>query len=148
MTIEEVTMNADYPILVGYDGSKESDAALRWALEEARVRRVAVRVIHSAMPNMVTTGMSMGYYAPDEAALVASGNELLAQAQAHAHHWAPDVTTTTKLRPDQPCHQPAQREPMPRSWSSSGRGGCKASTRCWSAPRPCRWPRTRPSRSS
>jgi len=97
MTTEEAMMNADNPILVGYDGSKQSEAALRWALEEARVRRVPVRVVHSAMPEVVTTGMGVGYYAPDEEALVAAGNEVLAEAAAHAKEWAPDVTTTTKL---------------------------------------------------
>lgn len=33
-------------IIVGVDGSAESLQALRWALEEARLRKTAVRVVH------------------------------------------------------------------------------------------------------
>ncbi|MFF0862095.1 universal stress protein [Nonomuraea sp. NPDC003560] len=38
---------ADRPILVGYDDSPESRDALRWAVEEARLRRVSVLVCHA-----------------------------------------------------------------------------------------------------
>jgi nucleotide-binding universal stress UspA family protein len=34
-------------IVVGVDGSDESKAALRWAVEEARLRGAAVRVVHA-----------------------------------------------------------------------------------------------------
>jgi nucleotide-binding universal stress UspA family protein len=34
-------------IVVGVDGSEESKAALRWAVEEARLRGAAVRVVHA-----------------------------------------------------------------------------------------------------
>ncbi|MGW2219959.1 universal stress protein [Nonomuraea sp. NPDC001684] len=38
---------ADRPILVGYDDSPESRDALRWAVEEARLRRLPVLVCHA-----------------------------------------------------------------------------------------------------
>lgn len=34
-------------IVVGVDGSEESKAALRWALEEAKLRKASVRVVHA-----------------------------------------------------------------------------------------------------
>lgn len=38
-------------IVVGVDGSEQAQAALRWALEEARLRQVRVAVIHAYVPN-------------------------------------------------------------------------------------------------
>jgi nucleotide-binding universal stress UspA family protein len=40
-------------IVVGVDGSEESKAALRWAVEEARLRGAAVRVVHVWMARPV-----------------------------------------------------------------------------------------------
>jgi nucleotide-binding universal stress UspA family protein len=34
-------------IVVGYDGSDHADAALRWALDEARLRVAPLRVVHA-----------------------------------------------------------------------------------------------------
>ncbi|GAA2437597.1 universal stress protein [Actinomadura vinacea] len=34
-------------VLVGYDGSNESEAALRWAVEEARLRGLPLKVLHA-----------------------------------------------------------------------------------------------------
>jgi nucleotide-binding universal stress UspA family protein len=45
----------DRLIVVGVDGSEEAKAALRWALEEARLRGAALRVVHGwwAYPALV-----------------------------------------------------------------------------------------------
>lgn len=45
-------------IMVGVDGSAESDAALRWATDEAVMRRVPMTLVHVAAP--VVTGWPMG----------------------------------------------------------------------------------------
>jgi nucleotide-binding universal stress UspA family protein len=34
------------PIVVGYDGSPPACRALAWALEEARLRKLPVRLVH------------------------------------------------------------------------------------------------------
>jgi len=41
-------------IVVGVDGSEESRAALRWAVEEARLRKAAVLAVHAwwAIPEL------------------------------------------------------------------------------------------------
>ncbi|PRC42809.1 universal stress protein, partial [Mycobacterium sp. ITM-2017-0098] len=48
------TPSIDYGILVGIDGSPESHAALRWAAEEAALRRCPVTLMHVVAPIVVT----------------------------------------------------------------------------------------------
>jgi nucleotide-binding universal stress UspA family protein len=49
-------------IVVGVDGSAESKAALRWAIEEARLRQATLRAVHAWMyPTMFA-----GAYIPPE----------------------------------------------------------------------------------
>jgi nucleotide-binding universal stress UspA family protein len=43
-------------IVVGVDGSAESVEALRWAIEEARLRKTAVRAVHVWQYPLATTG--------------------------------------------------------------------------------------------
>jgi nucleotide-binding universal stress UspA family protein len=46
-------------IVVGVDGSAESKEALRWALDEARLRHASVRVVHAwSLPAL---GVGLGY---------------------------------------------------------------------------------------
>ncbi len=48
-------------IVVGVDGSAGSDAALRWALEEAKLRGVSLRVVHVyQLPQLPLDGVVMG----------------------------------------------------------------------------------------
>lgn len=42
---EEASMSAEHPIVVGVDASPGTDAALRWAIEDAGTRNVAVRLV-------------------------------------------------------------------------------------------------------
>lgn len=46
-------------IVVGVDGSPGSDAALRWALAEARLRAVPVRAVNAFQPPVLTDGLLM-----------------------------------------------------------------------------------------
>lgn len=48
------TSSTDHGILVGVDGSPESHAALRWAAEEAVLRRSPVTLMHVVAPIVVT----------------------------------------------------------------------------------------------
>ncbi len=48
-------------IVVGVDGSEAGDAALRWALAEARLRRAEVRVVHAYQaPHAAITEAGLG----------------------------------------------------------------------------------------
>jgi nucleotide-binding universal stress UspA family protein len=62
-------------IVVGVDGSPGSDAALRWALDEARLRNASVRVVHSyetPQPSVADAGIGLAapaahaVFSPDE----------------------------------------------------------------------------------
>jgi nucleotide-binding universal stress UspA family protein len=52
-------------IVVGVDGSPGSDAALRWALEEARLREAVVRVVHAyQVPQTTPVDAGVGIAGP------------------------------------------------------------------------------------
>lgn len=46
----------DGPVVVGVDGSEHSRRALRWALDEAALRRVRVLAVHGWSPSAIETG--------------------------------------------------------------------------------------------
>jgi nucleotide-binding universal stress UspA family protein len=45
-------------ILVGVDGSSASDAAVRWAVREAAIRRLPITVIHAVAPTPIDSTMA------------------------------------------------------------------------------------------
>lgn len=47
-------MPADYGILVGVDGSAESEGAVRWAAEEAAMRHLPITLMHVIVPVVVS----------------------------------------------------------------------------------------------
>jgi nucleotide-binding universal stress UspA family protein len=75
-------------IVIGVDGSPGSDAALRWALDEARLRNATVRVVHAyEAPQLSAAEAGVGLGAP-AAHAVFSPNEVeqfQASAEKEAH---------------------------------------------------------------
>lgn len=57
-------------VVVGIDGSKGAQRALEWALEEARLRGLALRVVHAhrapAVPTHVVDGAGLYIGVPEE----------------------------------------------------------------------------------
>ena len=90
-------MHSDKAVLVGYDGSSQSRLALRWALDEARRRRLPVTILHADIPDVLLNGLSMGYYEPTGDARQAEGQALLTDAAALAAEWAPGVSVSPML---------------------------------------------------
>jgi nucleotide-binding universal stress UspA family protein len=82
-------------IVVGVDGSEESKAALRWALDEGRLRGASVRAIYAwAFPHMATWP---GYVAPVQVnidALQHDAEEFLDSVIAEAKTEGVDVGRT------------------------------------------------------
>lgn len=84
------------PIVVGVDGSQQSLKAVDWALEEARYRRLPVRIVHIAVrwEYSAAAPPEPGLEAPrpEEAAL-----RVLELAEEHARSRAPDLEIDTRL---------------------------------------------------
>jgi len=70
-------------VVVGIDGSPHSQVALTWAIEEARLRGLGLRIIH-AFPALVTYwgSTSSEYYPKEEAGARKMFDETLAAAPA------------------------------------------------------------------
>lgn len=86
------TTTAHKPILVGFDGSDQSVAALDWALDEAERRNLPVHVLVARdVPSVPHPGLSPAPH-PWPQALA---QELLRSARAHASRRSPTVHVTT-----------------------------------------------------
>jgi nucleotide-binding universal stress UspA family protein len=85
-------------IVVGVDGSEPSNAALRWALTEGRLRGATVEAVHSwEVP--VVFGPVAGSFPYDTEAIEKAGRELLDQVvdRALADLGSPEVTVERTL---------------------------------------------------
>lgn len=72
-------------IVVGVDGSPGSDAALRWALEEARLRGSTLRVVHAYdLPNVALSDVGLGAAGIPAPAVMARDEADAARAAAEA----------------------------------------------------------------
>ena len=80
------------PILVGYDGSDSSDAALGWALDAARLRGTSVRVMHAEPPFLAPGLAFAGPPGTPGDTPIRAGEQTLAVGLVRARRLAPDVT--------------------------------------------------------
>ncbi len=79
-------------IVVGVDGSEESKAALRWALDEGRLRGARVRALYAwSFPPMATSWGYVGPAAIDLGALQREAGERLDSVIAEAKTEGVDV---------------------------------------------------------
>jgi nucleotide-binding universal stress UspA family protein len=80
-------------VLVGFDGSKESETALGWAVREARLRRLPLRVVHAwRWP------YSVDYIDHEGTAIVKRmGEHILDRAVFLAHRMAPELDVRKEL---------------------------------------------------
>jgi nucleotide-binding universal stress UspA family protein len=84
-------------IVVGVDGSPGSDAALRWALEEARLRDAAVRVVHAYLvPQTMPAEAGVGIAGPTRHPVFSA--EDLERLQAAAEKEAQGIIDTSLER--------------------------------------------------
>ena len=90
-------------IVVGYDGSVTSRAALEWGIAEARARHTSLRIVHVlASPAVAVTGY--GIYEPLDSELVLKvGEQTLASAVERVQEIAPDLEVDTRLIPGPPA---------------------------------------------
>jgi nucleotide-binding universal stress UspA family protein len=84
-------------IVVGVDGSEGAAAAVRWAAEEARARRVPMHLVYAySLPPLVTTGFAPVALPLDDSHLAQEATEVVEAAAALAASIAPGVGVTTE----------------------------------------------------
>jgi nucleotide-binding universal stress UspA family protein len=88
-------------IVVGIDASEDSLRALRWALEEAKLRDASVELVH-AYPIPELTAMPMIVTLPSDDELQKAAEQVLADALASVGG-AGDVPVATVARPGSPA---------------------------------------------
>ena len=72
-------------IVVGVDGSASSNTALRWALDEARLRGVPLEAVHAfVLPQVSTTSQALHLIETEFASYRAVGAEIVDRALSEA----------------------------------------------------------------
>ncbi len=90
-------------IVVGIDGSTSSENALLWAIDQAKIERRALTLVH-AVHAMSPTSMDWGVFYPEHAreAMQVEGHEVLAKAKAMVESRGPEVEVHEVFRFDDP----------------------------------------------
>lgn len=90
-------------LIVGIDGSPESEAAMGWALEEARRRDLEVELVYALAVPVVSDAYGMVMTRPDIDELTDYSQKLLDAALASAQDVAPEVAVTARLASGPPA---------------------------------------------
>ena len=106
-------------LIVGIDGSPESEAAMAWALEEASRRDLEVELIYALAVPVVSDAYGMVMTRPDIDELTDYSRKLLDAALASAQATAPDVTVSARLAPRQASASATKLKTQSLSSSSS-----------------------------
>lgn len=88
-------------IVVGVDGSEESERALAWAADEARRRNAKLRVVH-AWFEVFLDGYFAAPMAYERDAVVAAAQEILDKAVASVPAGSPELAVDAELVHGQP----------------------------------------------
>ncbi|WP_233529842.1 universal stress protein [Antrihabitans stalagmiti] len=84
------------PVVVGFDASRSSKEALRWAAGDAERRRVPLSIVHAVFTPL-DYGPGLSYTESDMGRLEAEGAELLSAAKQMVLETSPDLEVTTEL---------------------------------------------------
>jgi len=98
---------ASHPIVVGVDGSVSALHAVRWAAQEAALRRIPLRLVHSVP-------LSADKHLGSVEALEAQGRQYVAQALAAVRQTYPEVTVDVEVDSGDPV-------PVLVAWSQHAR---------------------------
>ncbi|GAA1926190.1 universal stress protein [Streptomyces sodiiphilus] len=78
------------PVIVGFDGSKESQAALDWAAREAKLRDLPLHLVHAWIADPLQTAITMDN---------SGAKRLMEEAEAALAESHPGLPVTTELLP-------------------------------------------------
>lgn len=90
-------------LVVGIDGSKESEAAMAWGLEQAARRDLEVELVHALAVPVVSDAYGMVMTRPDIDELSEYSQGLLDAALASARSQAPDLEIRARLASGPPA---------------------------------------------
>lgn len=90
-------------LVVGVDGSTESAVALRWAVEEAGRRGLALKLVYALAIPVVSDAYGMVMTRPDVDELAEYSQQLLAAAEQAVLAQDPTVEVSTELRDGSPA---------------------------------------------
>ena len=90
-------------LVVGIDGSPESEAAMYWALEEAARRNIDVELVYALAVPVVSDAYGMVMTRPDIDELTGYSEQLLDAALVAARAAAPDLTVSARLASGPPA---------------------------------------------
>ena len=90
-------------MVVGIDGSPDSEAAMAWALEEAVRRELEVELVYALAVPVVADAYGMVMTRPDIDELTDYSQKLLDAALASARRSAPELTVTARLASGPPA---------------------------------------------
>jgi nucleotide-binding universal stress UspA family protein len=90
-------------LVVGIDGSQESEAAMVWALEEAARRDLEVELVYALAVPVVSDAYGMVMTRPDIDELTDYSQKLLDAALTSARATAPEVTVSARLASGPPA---------------------------------------------
>lgn len=111
-------------IVVGVDGSAASNAALRWALDEARLRGVQLEAVHAfASHEVSTTSQALHLIETDFAAYRTAGAEIVDRAMSEAGAESVEVERSVVEGPPAEALLDAAKEADLLVVGSRGRGG-------------------------
>ncbi len=90
--------NEQEPIVVGVDGSPGADEAVAWAVEEARSRKVALRLVYGYGRDLTFGAVAVygNLPVPELSHVRAVAEKILSEARARAGDLAPDVEVSTQ----------------------------------------------------
>lgn len=98
-------MTDEKHLLVGFDGSRCSERALKWAVSEAVRRDVALRLLYAVPVTMTGTwGYGGRLYALQVGDIEKRAMALLERGERHAHDLAPALQVTSEIALDGPAH--------------------------------------------
>ena len=116
-----------YGVLVGVDGSKQSDAAVRWAVEEAKSTDMPITLMHAQAPITMSWPMAplpegvLNVERERAATVIGRARDVLEEAAGAGHGL--DVRTDVQFANEVPTLADASKDATMVVVGSHGRGG-------------------------
>lgn len=85
------------PVAVGFDGSKDSQAAVDFAVMEARLRRLPLLLLHAVEIPVMTSPPDAMLYLPHDSPFREAVGKMMSELKERTEQQAPDLDVSTEL---------------------------------------------------